>query len=38
LRANEIGHITGHTDPRMLNRYYNLRPEEFVQRFRESFK
>ncbi len=38
LRANEIGHITGHTDPRMLERYYNKRPGEFVQRFRESFK
>jgi integrase len=38
LRANEIGHITGHTDPRMIERYYNKRPEEFVQRFRESFK
>jgi integrase len=38
LRANEIGHITGHTDPRTLERYYNKRPQEFVQRFRESFK
>lgn len=38
LRANEIGYITGHTDPRMLERYYNKRPQEFVQRFRESFK
>jgi integrase len=38
LRANEIGHITGHTDPRTLERYYNMRPGEFVQRFRKSFK
>lgn len=38
LRANEIGHITGHTDPRMLERYYNKRPAEFVARFRKSFK
>ena len=37
LRANEIGHVTGHTDPRMLERYYNKRPGEFVERFR-SFK
>jgi integrase len=38
LRANEIGQITGHTDARTLERYYNLRPQEFVQRFRKSFK
>jgi integrase len=38
LRPNEIGHITGHADPRMLERYYNKRPQEFVQRFRESYK
>ena len=38
LRANEIGHVTGHTDPRMLERYYNKRPGEFVERFRSSFK
>ena len=38
LRANEIGHVTGHTDPRMLERYYNKRPDEFVGRFRRSFK
>lgn len=38
LRANEIGHVTGHTDPRMLERYYNKRPGEFVERFRGSFK
>lgn len=38
LRANEIGHVTGHTDPRMLERYYNKRPGEFVERFRRSFK
>ncbi len=38
LRANEIGHVTGHTDPRMLERYYNKRPGEFVDRFRSSFK
>ena len=38
LRANEIGQVTGHTDPRMLERYYNKRPGEFVERFRRSFK
>jgi integrase len=38
LRAVEIGHITGHTDPRMLQRYYNKRPHEFVDRFAKSFK
>lgn len=38
LRANEIAMITGHVTPRMLQRYYNLRPEEFVQRFNESWK
>ena len=38
LRPNEIGHVTGHTDPRMLERYYNKRPGEFVARFRSSFK
>ena len=38
LRANEIGHVTGHPDPRMLERYYNKRPGEFVERFRTSFK
>lgn len=38
LRANEIGHVTGHTDPRMLERYYNKRPGEFVERFRRSYK
>jgi integrase len=37
LRDAEIGSITGHTDPRMLERYYNKRPEEFVQRFQSSF-
>ncbi|NML48016.1 site-specific integrase [Ramlibacter sp. G-1-2-2] len=37
LRSEEIGHITGHNDPRMLKRYYNMRPEEFVQRFQSSF-
>lgn len=37
LRSEEIGHITGHNDPRMLQRYYNMRPEEFVERFRSSF-
>jgi integrase len=37
LRSEEIGHITGHNDPRMLQRYYNLRPEEFVSRFQNSF-
>lgn len=38
LRDLEIGHITGHTDPRMLKRYYNLRAREFVQRFNASFR
>ena len=38
LRAEEIGHITGHTDPRMLQRYYNLRPKEFVNRVAASRK
>jgi len=38
LRETEIGYVTGHTDARMLQRYYNKRPAEFVQRFRESFK
>jgi integrase len=36
LRESEIGYITGHTDPRMLQRYYNKRPEEFVDRFNRS--
>lgn len=38
LRETEIGHVTGHTDPRMLQRYYNKRPKEFVDRFNRSFK
>ena len=38
LRETEIGSVTGHTDLRMLQRYYNKRPAEFVQRFQESFK
>lgn len=38
LRTEEVGHITGHTDPRMLQRYYNMRPEEFVDRFARSHK
>ncbi|WP_119156924.1 site-specific integrase [Caldimonas tepidiphila] len=38
LREAEIGWVTGHTDRRMLNRYYNKRPAEFVERFRQSFK
>lgn len=38
LRAEEIGSITGQTDPRMLRRYYNMRPEEFVDRFAKSRK
>ena len=37
LRVSEIGDITGHTDPRMLQRYYNKRTSEFVQRFKASF-
>jgi len=36
--AEEIGSITGHTDPRMLRCYYNMRPEEFVDRFVKSRK
>lgn len=38
LRDSEIGFVTGHTDPRMLQRYYNKRPDEFVDRFHKSFK
>lgn len=38
LRSEEIGHITGHTDPRMLQRYYNMRPNEFVDRVAASRK
>lgn len=38
LRDSEIGSITGHTDPRMLQLYYNKRPEEFVKRFHDSFR
>lgn len=38
LRETEIGYVTGHTDPRMLQRYCNKRPEEFVDRFNRSFK
>lgn len=38
LRAEEIGLMTGHTDPRMLQRYYNLRPKEFVDRVAASRK
>lgn len=38
LRETEIGYVTGHTDPRMLQRYYNKRPKEFVDRFNRSFK
>lgn len=37
LRDSEIGSVTGHTDPRMLQRYYNKRPLEFVKRFHASF-
>ena len=36
LRPLEIGHITGHLDPRSLARYYNVDPDEFTQRFHES--
>ena len=35
--AEEIGSVTGHNDSRMLKRYYNKRPHEFVERFQESF-
>lgn len=38
LRDSEIGFVTGHTHPRMLQRYYNKRPDEFVNRFHKSFK
>lgn len=38
LRAEEIGQMTGHTDPRMLQRYNNLRPKEFVDRVAASRK
>ncbi len=38
LRGTEIGSITGHSDPRMLERYYNKRPREFVDRFHASFR
>lgn len=38
LREIDIGYVTGHTDPRMLARYYNKRPEEFVDRFHKAFK
>lgn len=38
LRESEIGYVTGHTDPRMLQRYYNKRPDEFVDRFHRSIK
>lgn len=38
LRTEEVGSITGHTDPRMLARYYNKRPEEFVTRVANSWK
>lgn len=38
LRDTEIGSITGHSDPRMLQRYYNKRPKEFVERFHASFR
>ena len=38
LCTEKIGPITGHTDPRMLQRYYNLRPEEFVERVAKSRK
>ena len=36
LRAVEIGHMTGHSDPRMLQRYNNLRPREFVEMFKQA--
>ena len=38
LRAEEIGSITGQTDPRLLRRYYNMCPEESVDRFAKSRK
>jgi Phage integrase family len=37
LRETEIGDMTGHTDPRMLQRYYNKRPDDFVERFHAAF-
>ena len=37
LRETEIGSITGHTDPRMLQRYNNKRADKFVKRFQSSF-
>jgi hypothetical protein len=37
LRDSEIGSVTGHTDPRMLQRYYNKRAGDFVSRFDASF-
>ena len=37
LRETEIGDITGHTDPRMLQRYYNKRANDIVERFHAAF-
>lgn len=38
LRPPEIGQITGHRDPRSLARYYNINPDEFTQRFHDSYR
>ena len=37
LRESEIGDMTGHTDPRMLQRYYNKRASNIVERFHAAF-
>lgn len=37
LRESEIGFVTGHCDPRMLQRYYNKRAGDIVARFHASF-
>lgn len=37
LRESEIGFVTRHCDPRMLQRYYNKRAGDIVARFHASF-
>lgn len=37
LRESEIGRVTGHQDPRTLQRYHHTRADDFVERFRASF-